>query len=256
MLPGHCRTTMQRHVVSDLDDMQAVAALFDPMPDVVFSVKDLAGRYVAMSEACVARCQLRDPREAVGKTAHDLFPGHMADRYRAQDQIVFDRGHPISNNIDLTVYNDRKPGWCVSHKQPVHDRAGRLVGLVCISRDLIEPSREGLVDARFARAVDFIQSNYDRPLCLDELTLVSGLSVAQLDRRMKRVFLASTGEFIRRTRLEAALYTIVNSRRAMADIAAACGFSDQSALHRQCRQALGLSPRQLRAQAQQVALAG
>lgn len=234
------------YIANSLTDVAFIESLFDRLPDVVFSVKDIEGRYVAMSSACVPRCRLRDKRDAVGRTAHELFPRHMAERYAEQDVALFAAGRPVVDKLDLTVYNDRSPGWCLSNKHPVYARDGRLLGLVCLSKDLAELTREGLVDEGFARVIDFIQAHYARALCLDELAEVGGLSVAQLDRRMKRVFHSSTGGFVRRTRVEAALHAITHSQRPLADVAAEVGFCDQSALNRHCRQATGMSPRQLR----------
>jgi len=246
------RSAYQPYVVNSLSDTLFIESLFDRLHDVVFSVKDTQGRYLSVSRACVPRCKLRDKREAIGRTAHDLFPSGMAERYAAQDEVVFSAGRPVVDKLDLTVYNDRRTGWCLSNKQPVYDREGRLLGLICISKDLTELNREGLVDEGFAKAVDFIQSHYARPLCRQELADVAGLSPAQLDRRMLRVFHASTAEFVRRTRLEAALHAISHTRQPLAEIAAEVGFCDQSALHRQCRQATGMSPRQLRLQVQSL----
>lgn len=234
------------YIVSDLNAMQAMAVLFDQLPDVVFAVKDLNSRYLALSEGCVGRCALRNKWQAEGLTAHELFPSAMANRYRSQDLQVFSEQRPVRNRLDLTVYHDRAPGWCLTNKQSLHDPDGRLIGLVCISKDLTELTREKLLDERFAACVDHIQTHYDRPLHLEELCDLSGLSVGQMDRRMKRVFQASVGEFIRLTRMEAACHAIQHSGRPLADIAASCGFSDQSALTRLCRQMFGLSPRQLR----------
>lgn len=239
----------RRHVVSDLRDTLFVESLFDWMPDVVFSVKDTDGRYLVMSEACVARCNLRNKREAIGKTAYDLFPSEMAERYAAQDHSLYRYGKPVVDRLDLTLYNDRRHGWCVSHKQSVYGRDGNLLGLICISKDLTELTRERLVDERFAATIDFIQDNYHRQLSLEELADVAEMSIAQLDRRMKRVFQTSTGQFVRKTRLEAAIYSLTHSDLSVAQIAADCGFFDQSAFSRQCRAATGLCPTQLRAKA-------
>ncbi|WP_230623352.1 MULTISPECIES: AraC family transcriptional regulator [Chromobacterium] len=236
----------QPSIISDLPAARAMAALFDHLLDVVFSIKDTEGRYLAMSEGCVVRCALRHRGQAEGRTAHELFPSAMANRYRLQDLAVFAERRPLRNRLDLTVYADGAPGWCLTSKQPLYHPDGQLLGLVCISRDLAELTREKLLDERFAACVDHIQTHYHRPLRLEELCGLSGLSIGQLDRRMKRVFQVCAGEFIRRTRMEAACHAIQHSRQPLADIAANCGFSDQSALTRLCRQMLGLSPRQLR----------
>jgi len=242
----HAIANRSRHVVESLTDTLFIESLFDRMPDVVFSVKDVQGRYVAMSEACVSRCGLHSKQEAIGKTAYDLFPRQMASRYAAQDADLFHRGKPVVDRLDLTLYNDRRHGWCLSNKQTVYGRDGRVLGLVCISKDLTELTREGLVDERFAATVDHIQAHYDQQLCLQALADVAGMSVAQLDRRMKRVFQLSTGEFVRRTRLEAAIHALLYSELSIASIAADCGFFDQSAFSRQCRVATGMCPSRLR----------
>ncbi|HXA47403.1 MAG TPA: AraC family transcriptional regulator [Burkholderiaceae bacterium] len=226
------------------------------MPDVVFSVKDTEGRYLVMSEACVTRCNLKNKHDAIGKTAHDLFPMTMASRYAAQDNLLFGSGKAVVDRLDMTVYNNRRPGWCLSNKQSVFSPDGTLLGLICISRDLTELTREGLLDHRFADTVDFIQNNFHRSLCLEELVSVAGVSVAQLDRRMKRVFHTSTAMFVRKTRLDAAIHALLHTQNRVAQIAADCGFFDQSALSRQCRQVTGFSPIQLRAKAPQSVAIG
>ncbi|WP_231137240.1 helix-turn-helix domain-containing protein [Chromobacterium paludis] len=236
----------QPHLVCDLAAARAMAALFDLLPDVVFSVKDLDSRYLAISQGCVPRCALRNRGQAEGRTAHELFPQAMANRYREQDTQLFSEHMPLRNRLDLTVYPDGAAGWCLTNKQALLHPDGRLLGLVCISKDLADLTREKLLDERFAACVDHIHAHYHRPLHLEELCELSGLSIGQLDRRMKRVFQLRTGDFIRLTRMDAACHAIRRGCEPLADIAAACGFSDQSALTRLCRQLLGLSPRQLR----------
>lgn len=229
--------------ISDLADPMFVETLFDYMPDVVFSVKDRDGRYVAMSEACVERCGLTHKGEALGKTAADLFPRHMAERYQAQDRKVLSTGRPIIDNLDLTLFNDRKPGWCLTTKVPLYNRGRAMIGLAIISKDLLEPSRAGIIDEKFAATIDYVLEHYDNHLLLDDLARLSGLSVAQLDRRMKKIFQISTGQFIIKTRIDAAAEQLRSTTRSIADIALDCGFCDQSALTRQFRQVTGLSPR-------------
>ncbi len=236
-----------RHAfIGDIADPLFVETMFDYMPDVVFSLKDRLGRYVAISDACVERCGLTHKREALGKTAADLFPRHMAERYNAQDRKVFSTGKPIIDNLDLTVFNDKKPGWCLTTKIPLYNRKKELIGLAVISKDLVEPSRAGFIDEKFAATIDHVLEHYDEQLLLDDLARLSGLSVAQLDRRMKKIFHISTGQFIIKTRIDAAAEQLRTTERTIADIALECGFCDQSALTRQFRQVTGVSPREYR----------
>lgn len=223
-----------------------VEALFDRMPDMVFSVKDREGRYVTMSEACADRCGLSNKREAVGRTAHELFPQHMADRYAEQDEQLFRTGQPVVDNLDLTLFNNRKPGWCLSNKTPLHDRQGRIVGLACLSRDLLEPSRAGIVDAPMAATVDLMLARYAEPLRVEALAELAGVSLARFERRMKKIFQLSAGQFIIKTRIDAAAARLAHTDEPIADIALACGFCDQSALSKQFRQLTGMTPREYR----------
>jgi len=236
----------RQRFIADIADPLFVETMFDHMPDVVFSVKDRLGRYVAMSDACVERCGLNHKREAIGKTASDLFPAVMAERYIMQDRKVFVTGKPLIDNLDLTLYNSGLPGWCLTTKLPLHNRNQELIGLACISKDLIEPSRAGFIDEKFAAMIDYILDHHDKPLLLDELAIRSSLSVAQLDRRMKKIFHISTGQFIIKTRIDAAAEQLRNTTLTIAAIALDCGFCDQSALTRQFRQLIGLSPGEYR----------
>ncbi|MBJ6765961.1 AraC family transcriptional regulator [Myxococcaceae bacterium JPH2] len=222
-------------------------ALFDRVPDIVFSVKDIQGRYVCISEACAERCGLRSKAAAVGRTAHELFPRHMADRYVRQDERVFRTGRPLVDNLDLTLFNNRKPGWCLTSKVPLFAEDGRILGLACLSKDVHEPGRIGLVDERFAATVDYIQAHYGDRLRIDGLARRAGMSGAQFERRMRRIFQLSAGQFIMKTRIDAAAERLLlEPGLPIASIALAVGFCDQSALSRQFKLVTGLSPRQYR----------
>ncbi len=232
--------------------MQAIAnplfaeAMFDCVPDVVFSIKDREGRYICISQACVDRCELLDRASAIGRTAHDLFPKHMADRYVEQDTRLFRTGKPIIDNLDLTLYPDRSPGWCITNKFPQYNAKGELIALACVSKDLVDPGRNSLVDQQFAGTIDYIQENYDQPLRIPALARMAGLSSGQFERRMKGIFHISAVHFLIKTRIHQASLALAREDRSIADIALSCGFCDQSALSRQFKQLTGLTPREYR----------
>lgn len=230
-------------------------ALFDNAPDIVFSIKDRQLRYMAMSLACVDRCGLASAQEAIGKTARDLFPRHMAERYEAQDQALFRHGRAIVDNLDLTLYPGGRSGWCITSKQPLFDHRGQIIGLACLSRDLIEPSRAGLIDAHFAATIDAVHADFARPWRIDELAEQAGLSNAQFERRMKKIFQLSALQYLMKLRIEQAARRLRDRDDAIAHIAHECGFVDQSALSRQFKAVTGLSPRAYRQMLRQGAVA-
>ncbi|MBD8525080.1 AraC family transcriptional regulator [Pseudomarimonas arenosa] len=220
--------------------------LFDRLSDTVFSIKDVDGRYVLISESALRRCGLRHKQQALGKTAFDLFPRLMAERYAQQDQTLFRTGRAIVDNLDLTLYADGSPGWCLSSKTPLHDQGGRLVGLACISRDLSEPSREGLIDAKFAAAVDELLERYPEPFRVGDVAQRAGLSSAQFERRMKRVFGLTPAQYLIKLRTDQAARLLAETELPIAEIAQQSGFPDQSALSRRFRQSTGCTPGQYR----------
>ncbi|HET9049905.1 MAG TPA: AraC family transcriptional regulator [Chiayiivirga sp.] len=223
-----------------------VERLFDRLPDIVFSIKDRQGRYVSISETAAVRCGLKHRTDAIGTTAYDLFPKPMADRYTRQDERLFRTGKPIIDNLDLTVYRDGSAGWCLSTKEPLRDANGGIVGLACISKDLTEPSRAGLIDAALADTIDHVLAHLDEPLRIEALAQRAGLSQAKFDRRMKKIFQVSAGHYVIKARIDQATRLLAAGDTAIAEIAQHCGFSDQSAFTRQFRHVTGLTPGQYR----------
>jgi AraC-like DNA-binding protein len=170
----------------------------------------------------------------------------MADRYVEQDESLFRTGLPVVDNLDLTLFKGRESGWCLSNKTPLHGRDGSIIGLACLSRDLVEPSRAGIVDARMAAAVDHMLAHFAEPLRVEMLAELAGVSAAQFERRMKKIFQLSAGQFVTKARIDEAARQLASSELSIADIALAAGFCDQSALSKQFRQLTGLTPREYR----------
>jgi AraC-like DNA-binding protein len=229
-------------LLPSLDSLAFVEALFDRVHEAVFTVKDPGGRYLAMSRSGVERCGLAAKDQALGKTAHDLWPRLMADRYAAQDAKLFETGRPINDALDLTLYPDRRPGWCLTQKVPLKDRTGRVIALACLSTDLPEPSRAGLIDAPFAAAVDFVHEHYAEGLRMEQLAALAGVSLGQFERRMKKVFHLSPGQYVMKVRIQAAAELLAQGDQPIAAIADEAGFCDQAALSRHFKQVTGLSP--------------
>ncbi|HJV23660.1 MAG TPA: AraC family transcriptional regulator, partial [Holophagaceae bacterium] len=229
-------------LLSQLGSLAFVEELFDRVHEAVFTVKDPKGRYLAMSRSGVERCGLASKEAALGRTAQELWPPEMAARYAEQDARLFRTGRPIVDALDLTLYPDRRPGWCLTQKVPLRDRSGRVVALACLSTDLPEPSRAGLIDAPFAAAVDHIHAHFAEGLRVEPLAALAGVSLSQFERRMKKVFHLSPGQYVMKVRIQAAAEALAGTTRPIAAIADEVGFCDQAALSRHFKQVTGLSP--------------
>ena len=221
--------------------------LFAHLPDVVFCLKDNERRYQAANLAFAARLGLHTPRQLLGKRAEDFFQPHLAEVYRAQDLDVLGSGHELSDQLELVTNRDGTLGWYLATKVPLHDAEGRVIGLASISRDLGTPCEEALEFSGLRRVVNHIRSHPDAALNAVSLAASVGLSPAQLERRMRKVFQLTISQFIRQSRISHALHLLVTTRRKVAEIALDCGYGDQTSFTRQFRAAVGIPPAAYRA---------
>jgi AraC-like DNA-binding protein len=229
-----------------LDAAGFALGLFDRLPDVVFFVKDVAGRYVAVNTTLVRRLGRRHASQLVGRTARDLFPAPLGERYLAQDLGVLRTGREVVDLLELHLYPNRREGWCLTNKVPILGAGGRVLGLVGTSRDVQTPAEgpEGFAD--LAEAVRTIQVEFHRPLRVESLAALARISPWQLTRRIRALFGLTPAQLIIRTRLDAARRMLGTAGTPIGQIAVACGYCDQSAFTRQFKASVGLTPAQYR----------
>jgi AraC-like DNA-binding protein len=218
--------------------------LFDRIPDVVFFIKDREGRYALVNQTLVTRCGARDKNDLLGQTAQQVFPPPLGNRFLEQDRRVLASGVPIVQNLELHLYPTRLEGWCLTDKLPLRDGDGRVAGLAGISRDLQSPGIE------VAAALDHIRANYGSELRVEELSEICGLSVYQLNRRLRAIFGITISQLITKSRIDIASEMLREGTMPIAEVAYSCGYFDQSAFSRVFRRTVGLTPRQYRARHQ------
>lgn len=224
----------------------AVVELFDRLPDVVFFAKDADGRYLHVNETLLRRLGLARREEAIGRTAADLFPAPLGRRYLEQDLGVIRSGRAIADVLELHLYPDRSEGWCVTTKLPVRGAGGAAAGLVGTSRDVHAPAASHPSLADLAEAVRRIHEAYAGPLKVEELAALARLSEYQFSRRIRALFGITPAQLVIKTRVDAARRLLAAGDDAVADIAIACGYCDQSAFTRQFKAVVGLTPAQYR----------
>lgn len=229
-------------------ELAAIETLFDALSDVAFFVKDLDGRYLAANHTLVRRCGLRHKQDIVGKTVLEVHPRHLAQAYLAQDRQVLGDGSTLYKHLELHLYPNRRHGWCLTHKTPLRDDAGAIVGLVGTSHDLGLADERHPVYRKIASIAQHIREHYQEPLCLNQLAQDAGLPLARVERLFQRVFHYSPRQLLLQSRLERALELIdADRQRSIADIAGACGYTDHSAFSRQFKALTGMTPVQYRA---------
>ena len=232
--------------------------LLDTLPDVVFFAKDAGGRYTHANQTLLDRLRLTKRAQLVGRRTDELFPGGLGDRYREQDEAVLRDGVEIVGQLELHLYPNRAPGWCLTHKLPWREpapagarRRDAIVGLVGLSRDLATPGLSHATPpatyARVARVIGRLQRDYAEPLQIGELASEAGLSIAQLERHVMQLYRVTPRQLLARVRLDAALALLTAGEASVSAVAHACGYADHSAFTRQFKRSTGISPRAWRA---------
>jgi len=219
--------------------------LFDSLPDVVFFAKDPQGRYRAVNDTLVKRLGRKTKADLLGRTARDLFPAPLGERYLEQDLAVCRTGRPIEDLLELHLYPDGHEGWCVTTKAPLRDAGRTVLGVVGTSRDVRSPDPgtglEGL-----AEVLRHLHERPAEPHRVETLARRSGLSPDRFSRRVRALFGLSASQLVIKVRVDAARRMLRESEAPIARIALACGYCDQSALTRQFKALTGLTPAQYR----------
>lgn len=223
-----------------------VETLFDAVPDLNFFVKDGQGRYVSVNDALRRRSGARHKAELLGRTAAEVFTGDAGERFSGQDERTLRAGEELRDVLELYFGPGGEPVWCLTSKWPLRDPAGRVVGLVGVSRDVPPPSERPGDFARVAEALAYMQRHYALPLRMPEVAARAGLSEDSLGRLVRRVCHVTPKQYLLRVRLDAATRLLRDPAVSVAAVAHACGYSDHSAFSRTFRAVTGLSPQAYR----------
>ena len=97
---------------------------------------------------------------------------------------------------------------------------------------------------RVNRAIDHIVRNLAQPLSLEEVSRAASFSPFHFHRVFKSLLGETLNQFVKRQRLERALYMMSHApKRSLTDVALDCGFSSSSDFSRSFKQHFGLPPR-------------
>jgi AraC-like DNA-binding protein len=216
--------------------------LFDHLPDVVFFIKDREGRYVSVNQTLVERCGKQRKSELIGRRPSEVLGKALGRGYEGQDRSVLETGHRLLNQLELHAYRSRDVGWCLTSKLPLVDKDGNTIGIVGVSQDLRLPDVATDEFRHLDEAIRYVETNISAPPTIREVAGVAHMSVYQLDRRMRRVFGLTTGQWILQKRINHARKLLLQTDLSVAGTAQEAGYADQSAFTRQFRRSTGLSP--------------
>ncbi|WP_306535105.1 PAS domain S-box protein [Geobacter sp.] len=115
-----------------------VYAILDNIPYRAW-LKDTEGRYVKANWPFATACGCASPKEVIGKTDLDLWPAHMAEAFRADDQEVMESGQ--RKLVEEHIVENGGERWFETFKAPRFDQNGTVIGTTGISRDITERKR-------------------------------------------------------------------------------------------------------------------
>lgn len=113
-------------------------AILDNIPDLVW-LTDAEGRYLIVNRAFGQACGL-PPGDVIGKTAADIWPPDLAEKYRRDDANVMAARtrRRIEEPLEYAT-GERK--WIETIKMPVMDDDDRVIGTRGVARDIDEGKR-------------------------------------------------------------------------------------------------------------------
>lgn len=122
--------------------------VIDTIPHLVW-MKDVDGRFVFSNQYWADR-ENTTPDAIIGKTDLDINPIELAQKYRADDQIVIQSGRPLVDIEELNFTQRGEQCWLLTTKVPVRDAQGQITGVVGVARDITEQKKaqEALANER------------------------------------------------------------------------------------------------------------
>jgi PAS domain S-box-containing protein len=120
------------------DQLRFLQILIDTIPNPIF-FKDKSGKYLGCNKAFAQRMS-PDKVDIIGKSAFDLFPRELAERYEMYDSELFERPGEKSYESRLR-YRDGQVHDLIITKGIFTDCEGNVSGLVGVTLDITERKR-------------------------------------------------------------------------------------------------------------------
>ena len=132
LLLGNFSTRLRSTYDIVLRREQQLQAIMDNSTAIIY-LKDRDGKYVLVNRKFEELFRVQGG-QAIGKTDRDLFPGYMADAFRANDRKVLKEG--VSLETEEIAPGATGDHTYMSVKFPLNDQAGKPYGVCGISTDI------------------------------------------------------------------------------------------------------------------------
>jgi PAS domain S-box-containing protein len=128
--------TERRQVEAELNrERELWQTLLDKSPDKIY-FKDTKSRFIKASKSQARQFGLESPDAMVGKTDFDFFDEAHARPAFEDEQKIISTGEPMIDKEEREVWRDGRVTWASSTKLPWFDGAGKIIGIMGVSRDI------------------------------------------------------------------------------------------------------------------------
>ncbi|MGW8393058.1 EAL domain-containing protein [Pseudoduganella sp. HUAS MS19] len=146
--------TRRLRIEKALHESQEMTQLVvDHIPHQIFW-KDMDLRYRGCNDVFLRAAGLPSQEAVVGKSDFDFPWSHNAERIRADDAMIIRSGVPHLNREDHLLFADGSVHWFLINKLPLHDQAGKTIGLLGTIEDVSERKQVELMLQLHNRALE------------------------------------------------------------------------------------------------------
>ena len=142
-----------------------LSTILENQPGLVW-LKDTRSCFLAVNSAFAVSCGLDDPSQLRGKSDLDIWPAHLAEKYRTDDAVVMAEGKP--KILEELIFDQGVIKWFETFKSPVFNDQGDVIGTTGFAQDITEGklAEEALRESE-RRLADVIEFLPDATLAID-----------------------------------------------------------------------------------------
>jgi len=152
-----------------MDDRYLLDTFMEHTPDHVY-FKDEKSRFIRVSRALARSFGLENASDVIGRTDFDFFGEEHARKAFADEQQLMHTGESLVSIEELEIREGGSENWVSTTKVPLRDRAGTIVGLFGISRDITKRKLSELRLAEQTAKLAEQSSELERLTLADDLT--------------------------------------------------------------------------------------
>lgn len=208
-------------------NIEILRQMADSMPDIRFNIVDCENRIIAFNRANCANCNFKDESEIVGRRIEDVFPAVLASAYLSLYKEVRESGMPVRNRL-CAHGSDRSTELRVTNVFPVLDGAGKTIGTAAFYRPVSNGDMTPEWYGALKKVVAYIDEHYREKIPLSVLAATAGMGKSTFRRVFTERLSITPGEYISTIRINHARKLLTETSLSIEQIAAECGFFDQS----------------------------